>query len=84
MRRTSVCLAPTPISPSPHPYSKMGRGVGVRVRPARDVKDVLQDVYIALRPNPHPPLGTLSRRERDSLRISLAELLLLAQPWRSP
>jgi hypothetical protein len=80
MRRNNVRSVSLPMSPSPHPYSKMGRGVGVRVRPARDVKDVLQDVYVALRPNPHPPLGTLSRRERDSLRMSLAELPFPA--WR--
>jgi hypothetical protein len=34
--------------------------IEVRVRAARDVEGLLQEVTIALRPNPHPLAGTLS------------------------
>jgi len=50
--RTGCGVAACAVSPSPP-----GRGVGERVRSRR---------CIALRPNPHPPVGTLSRREWDS------------------
>jgi hypothetical protein len=49
------------------PLSLRERGWGEGAASARWQR-LVQDVSFPLRPNPHPPLGTLSRRERDSLR----------------
>jgi hypothetical protein len=42
------------------------RGWGEGAIGVRD-KTLARDIIVALRPNPHPPAGTLSQRERDLL-----------------
>jgi hypothetical protein len=56
----------TPAHACLKPLSLRERGWGEGTSSAR-CQNLLQVMIIALRPNPHPPLGTLSRRERDSL-----------------
>jgi hypothetical protein len=55
--------------PLNEPLSLRERGWGEGSVGAR-CQSLSQDFIVALRPNPHPPAGTLSRRERDSADAS--------------